>query len=85
MIGTRPLDVHGDKLIPLLRIKRPLSHILLMYASTPWALGGRGMNGGLRFYPFLQKPFTKQTLLDKVREVLRARPPIVKPPSGPQD
>jgi DNA-binding NtrC family response regulator len=62
--------VHGDKLIPLLRIKRPLSRILLMSASTPWALGGRGMSRVLRAYPFLQKPFTKQTLLDKVREVL---------------
>lgn len=62
--------VHGDKLIPLLRIKRPLTRILLMSASTPWTLGGRGMGGVLRTYPFLQKPFTKQTLLGKVQEVL---------------
>jgi DNA-binding NtrC family response regulator len=77
--------VHGDKLIPLLRIKRPLSRILLMSASTPWALGGRGMSGVLRVYPFLQKPFTKQTLLDKVRAVLASPLPIFKPPSRPQD
>ncbi len=47
--------VHGDKLIPLLRSKRPLSRILLMSASTPWTLGGRGMRSVLRTYPFLQK------------------------------
>ncbi len=76
--------VHGDKLIPLLRIKRPLSRILLMSASTPWTLGGRGMSRVLRVYPFLHKPFTKQTLLDKVREVLASPLPIFKPLSGSQ-
>jgi DNA-binding NtrC family response regulator len=65
--------VHGDKLVSILRAKRPLSRILLMSASTTWSLGGRGMSKVLRVYPFLQKPFTKQTLLDTVREVL-ARP-----------
>lgn len=83
--GNATPRVHGDKLIPLLRIKRPLSRILLMSASTPWALGGRGMRGVLRVYPFLQKPFTKQTLLDKMREVLASPLPIVKPPSGQQN
>jgi hypothetical protein len=62
--------VHGDKLIPLLRIKRPLSRILLMSSTSPLALGGRGMSGVLRTYPFLQKPFTKESLVAKVREVL---------------
>jgi hypothetical protein len=33
----------------------------------------------------LQKPFTKQTLLDKVRAVLASPLPIFKPPSRPQD
>jgi hypothetical protein len=62
--------VHGDKLIPILRVKRPLSRILLMSASSPWTLGGRGMNGVIRSYPFLPKPFTKQSLVEKVRDVL---------------
>ena len=70
--------VHGDKLIPLLRIKRPLSRILLMSASSPWALGGRGMSRVLRVYPFLQKPFTKQSLLEKLREVLASPAPTLK-------
>jgi DNA-binding NtrC family response regulator len=71
--------VHGDKLIPLLRIKRPLSRFLLMSASSPWVLGGRGMSRVLRAYPFLQKPFTKQSLLDKVREGLASALPPPKP------
>ncbi len=74
--------VHGDKLIPLLRIQRPLSHILLMSAASPWALGGRGMSGVLRVYPFLQKPFTKQVLLDKIQEVLASPLPVRSGPSG---
>ncbi len=74
--------VHGDKLIPLLRIKRPLSRILLMSASSPWALGGRGMSRVLRANPFLKKPFTKQSLLDKVREGLTCHLPPLKPLSG---
>lgn len=72
--------VHGDKLIPLLRIKRPLSRFLLMSASNPWTLGGRGMHAVLRTYPFLQKPFTKQGLLDKVHEVLASPLPVHTPP-----
>lgn len=68
--------VHGDKLIPLLRIKRPLTRILLMSASTPWALGGRGMSSVLRVCPFLQKPFSKQALLGKVQEVLDSPLPM---------
>jgi CheY-like chemotaxis protein len=62
--------VHGDKLATILRTKRPLTRILLMSASTPWTLGGRGMSEVLRVYPFLPKPFTKQSLIDKVAEVL---------------
>ena len=61
-------------LIPRLRIKRPLSRILLISASKPWTLRERGMHAILRAYPFLQKPFTKQALLDKVHEILRALP-----------
>ncbi|MGZ8423258.1 MAG: hypothetical protein ACXWV7_10015 [Nitrospira sp.] len=74
--------VHGDKLIPLLRLKRPLSRILLMSASSPRTLGGRGMNAALRVYPFLQKPFTKKGLLDKVQDVL-ASPLPPKSRQGP--
>ena len=74
--------VHGDKLIPLLRIRRPLSRFLLMSASTPWTLGGRGMNPVLRNYPFLQKPFTKQALLDKVQQVLETPLPVTRPHHG---
>ncbi len=74
--------VHGDKLIPLLRIKRPLSRFLLMSASTPWTLGGRGMNAVLRNYPFLQKPFTKQTLLNKVQQALDSPLPVPRPLQG---
>ena len=74
--------VHGDKLIPLLRIKRPLIRILLMSASTPCSLGGRGMVPALRTHPYLPKPFTKQALLGKVHEVLATAPPAFKSPSG---
>jgi DNA-binding response OmpR family regulator len=70
--------VHGDKLIPRLQIKRPLSRILLMSASKPWMLRERGMHTVLHAYPFLQKPFTKQALLDKVQEVLTSPLPVQK-------
>jgi DNA-binding NtrC family response regulator len=72
--------VHGDKLVTILRIKRPLSRILLMSASSPLSLGGRGMRGVLRAYPFLQKPFSKQALIGKVREVIRS--PLTVPKVG---
>lgn len=61
--------VHVDKLGAIVRTKRPLARILLMSASTPWTLGGRGMCGVLQVYPFLLKPFAKQFLIDKVAEV----------------
>ena len=65
--------VHGDKLLPILRTIRPLTPIMLMSASSPWKLGGRGMAGVLRRYPFLQKPFTSDQLLEKVRAILASR------------
>ena len=68
----------GDKLIPRLRIKRLLSRILLMSASKPWTLRRRGMHAILPAYPFLQKPFTKQALLDKVQAVLSSPVPSSK-------
>lgn len=67
--------LHGDKLLPILRAKRPLSRLMLMSACSPWKLGGRGMGGLLRQYPFLQKPFMGDTLIDKVRETLNAPVP----------
>jgi DNA-binding NtrC family response regulator len=74
--------VHGDQLIPRLRIKRPLSRILLMSASKPWMLRERAMYAVLRAYPFLQKPFTKQALLDKVQQVLESPLPPQKTSPG---
>jgi DNA-binding response OmpR family regulator len=62
--------VHGDKLLPLLRMKRPLTRLMLMSASSPFKLGGRGMASLLRQYPFLQKPFSGETLVEKVRGIL---------------
>lgn len=73
------LRVHGDKLLPILRTKRPLTPIILISASSPWNLGGRGMAGMLRQYPFLQKPFTGDLLLEKVGATLASRKPAVKP------
>ena len=79
--------VHGDKLAAIVRTKRPFARILLMSSSTPWTLGGRGMSGVLQAYPFLPKPFTKQSLIDKTREVLasplpaRAKSTVQRSPS----
>jgi DNA-binding NtrC family response regulator len=70
---TRP-RVHGDQLLPMLRTKRPSSRILLMSASSPWRLAGRGMGPVLRQYPFLQKPFIPEVLRQTVQRVLDAPP-----------
>lgn len=78
-LKNAPPRMHGDKLLPILRMKRPLTPIMLMSASSPWKLGGRGMAGVLRQYPFLQKPFTGDMLLEKVRATLARREPAVKP------
>ena len=67
--------MHGDKLVAILRTKRPLTPIMLISASWPWKLGGRGMAGVLRQYPFLQKPFTGDLLLEKVRAILAGTEP----------
>ncbi len=67
--------MRGDKLVPILRTKRPLTPIMLMSASSPWKLGGRGMAQVLRRYPFLQKPLTGDLLLEKVRAILAGTKP----------
>ena len=67
--------MRGDKLVPILRMKWPLTPIMLMSASSPWKLGGRGMARVLRQYPFLQKPLTGDLLLEKVRAILAGTKP----------
>jgi CheY-like chemotaxis protein len=64
--------VHGDKLLPLLRTQRPLTRLMLMSASPPFKLRERGMAKLLSQYVFLQKPFTGEVLVEKVREALTA-------------
>ena len=66
-IKHAPPRVHGDTLLPILRAKRPLTPVMLMSARSPWKLGEHGMAGLLRQYPFLQKPFTGDLLLEEVR------------------
>jgi CheY-like chemotaxis protein len=74
--------VHGDKLLPILRAKRPLTRLLLMSAMSVQTLGGRGMGWMVRQYPFLRKPFTSETLVTKVIEVLQNPMPSFKPSYG---
>jgi DNA-binding response OmpR family regulator len=62
--------IHGDKLLGILRQKRPLTHILIMSAVSPGLLQNRGLGWVKHRYPFLSKPFSKESLLTKVKEVL---------------
>jgi CheY-like chemotaxis protein len=80
---SNPLPrVHGDKLLPLLRAKRPLTRLLLTSATPVQTLGGRGMGWMVRQYPFLGKPFTGEALVTKVTEVLQSTMPSFKPSYG---
>lgn len=64
--------IHGEKLLPILRTKRPLTRVLIMSATSPHILGGRGMGWLVQEYPFLSKPFTREQLVAKVRDVLNS-------------
>jgi CheY-like chemotaxis protein len=79
--NTRP-RAHGDKLLPILRAKRPLTRLLLMSATSLHTLGGRGMGWLVRQYPFLPKPFTRETFLRTVTKVLESPIPAFKPAYG---
>jgi CheY-like chemotaxis protein len=76
------LRLHGDTLLPILRVKRPLTRLLLMSATSLHTLGGRGMGWLVRQYPFLLKPFTSETLLRTVTQVLESPIPAFKPAYG---
>jgi CheY-like chemotaxis protein len=67
--NTRP-RVHGDKLLSILRMKRPLARVLLVSATPPQTIGARGMGRLVRQHPFLQKPFTRDVLCEKVQQLL---------------
>jgi DNA-binding NtrC family response regulator len=74
--NTRP-RVHGDQLLLKLRNQRPLTRFVLMSAASRYRLSGRGMGGVLRQYPFLEKPFRPDDLLDVVRDALsKPVPPL---------
>ena len=62
----------GAKLAESLKTVRPESRIIYMSGYTNEAIGHRGvLEAGVAF---LQKPFTTESLLRKVREVLDAPP-----------
>lgn len=67
--NTRP-RVHGDKLLSILRMKRPLARVLLVSATSLQTIGSRGMGRLVRQHPFLQKPFTRDVLCEKVQQLL---------------
>ncbi len=66
--------VHGDKLLSILRQKRPLARVLLISATSLQTIGTRGMGRLVRQHPFLLKPFTREALLDKVQAILGPMP-----------
>jgi hypothetical protein len=87
-MDTRAVEIsrlHGDQLVAILRGKRPLSRILVMSATTPGRLGGRGMGWLTRQYPFIQKPFTADALLHTVQDVLVRPAGAFKPSYGTWD
>jgi len=63
----------GRQVADALRTSRPETHVLYMSGYTDDAIGHHGMlDAGTHF---LQKPFTSDGLLRKVREILDAGPP----------
>ena len=62
--------MNGHDLAERLRSSRPAMKVLYMSGYTDTALGRYGLDA--TWVPFLQKPFTPESLLRKVREVLHA-------------
>ena len=60
-------SVHADKVLLILGQKRRLTRMSLMPATSLWTLGGRRL---VRQYPFPQKPFANDVLIDRGGEVL---------------
>ena len=59
--------------------KRPLTHILIMSAVSPGLLQNLGISWVKSRYPFLPKPFPKDTLPRKVQEALKGPLPTNPP------
>jgi CheY-like chemotaxis protein len=73
--------VHGHDLVRRVLKQRPDTRVILMSAYSDEELKGHGVAKDR--LPFLQKPFTGDVLLQKVREALAGPPVALEEPSKP--
>lgn len=73
--------VHGRELVARLRAVRPDLRVVVMSSSNDDSLGKQDMTG--QKYPFLQKPFSQEALIEIVRNTLVTPPAALPDPPTP--
>ena len=65
---------YGNKIVSVIRVKRPRCPILLMSATPAWKVSRYRLGASLWQLPFLQRPCSEHDLLQKVRSLLPTTP-----------
>jgi DNA-binding response OmpR family regulator len=65
---------YGNKVVSMIRIKRPCCPILLMSATPAWKISRYRLGASLWQLPFLQRPCSVLDLLQKIRSLLPTTP-----------
>ncbi len=74
---------YGNKMVALIRLKRPSSRILLTSATPPWKVSRQRLGASLWQFPLLQRPCTASELLSRIQAILLTDPESPTPPSLP--
>jgi hypothetical protein len=74
---------YGNKLVAMIRVKRPSSRILLTSATPAWKISRQRLGASLWQFPLLQHPCTGHDLLTKIRTILPTDPESPPPPLIP--
>ncbi len=71
---------YGNKMVSMIRMKRPQSSILLTSATPDWKISRHRLGGLLWQLPFLQRSCSGQELLKKIQSLLPSTPQSPLPP-----
>ena len=72
---------YGNKMVAMIRVKRPTSHILLTSPTPAWKVSRQRLGATLWQFPLLPRPCSASELLTTIQAILLTGPESPTPPA----